>query len=174
MREASWEGDLNKILVICLAVQLLGRPAFADTTCRATTLKTSALYFEHTGDEDKPIEPLVIATSQPGLDEIHCAAPRTLLIGSHWDVLVVKREEFTEAMELLARDVPVHKPAPHADFQYVLVSKPETVRRGPFDENEAIKLFVDLAKYFEGREPDLHEKLAILIRRIGGPQPPSP
>lgn len=44
---------------------------------------------------------------------------------------------------------------------------------GPFSDEEAIKLFVDLAQYFEKRQPDLREKLTVLIRRLGGPEQPS-
>ncbi len=112
--------------------------------CGSIKLKTTALYFEHTGDEDKPIDPLVIATSQPGIEEIHCAVPRTLQEGSHWDILVVKEEEFAQATKL-HRNVSTHKSDPHANFQYVLVSKSGVVRTGSFPDEEAIKLFVDLA-----------------------------
>ena len=164
---------LNRILAVCFAVHFAAAMAFAAGACGPTTLSTPALYLVHTGDEDKPFDPLVIATGQPGEQEIHCAAPRTLLIGSHWDVLVVKEEEFAETTKMLNRHVPVHKPDRHADFQYVLVSKSGTVRRGPFNDSEAIKLFVDLGKYFERRQPGLQKKLAVLIQRLGGPQPGS-
>jgi hypothetical protein len=91
---------LNRILAVCFAAQLAAVVAFAEGKCGPATLKTPALYFEHTGDEDKPFDPLVISTGQPGNEEIHCAAPRTLLMGSHWDVLVVKEEEFAQAKAL--------------------------------------------------------------------------
>ena len=160
---------LNRILSVCFAVHLIAVVAFAGGRCESATLKTPALYFGHTGDEDKPIEPLIIATSQPGLEEIHCAIPRTLLTGSHWSVAVVKEEEFATATKLLERNVPAHKPDAHADFQYVMVFRSRTAQRGPFSDNEAIKLFMDLAKYFEGRQPELSKRLAVLIRRLGGP-----
>ena len=164
---------LNRILVVCVVAQLAAVVAFADTKCGTATLRTPGLYFEHTGDEDKPFDPLIIATSQPGSEEIHCAVPRTLLMGSRRDVFVVKKEEFARAIKLLNRNVPTHKPDPHADFQYVLVSKSGTVGTGPFNDNEAVRLFLDLAKYFERRQPDLQRKLAALIRRLGGPEQPS-
>ena len=138
--------------------------------CGSITLRTSALYFEHTGDEDKPIDSLIIATSSPGKEEIQCAVPRTLDVGSHWNLLVVKEEEFSHAATLLNRNVPTHQPNPHADFQYVLVSKQGRVQIGPFSDGEAIKLFEDLARYFKKRQPDLQEKLTNLVRRLGGPQ----
>jgi hypothetical protein len=160
---------LNRILAVCFAAHLAAAVAFADVNCVSTTLKTPALYFEHTGDEDKPIEPLVIATSEPGEAEVHCAVPRTLLKYSRWDAFVVKQREFAEATKLVRRNIPVHEPDPHADFQYVLVSRSGTVRRGPFNNNEAIKLFMDLERYFQS-QPDLQKKLAVLVRRLGGPQ----
>jgi len=135
--------------------------------CGSITLKTTALYFEHTGDEDKPIDPLVIATNQPGNEEIQCAVPRTLLVGSRWDVLVVNEEEFSQAAKLLNRNVSTHQPDPHADFQYVLVSKSGSVQMGPISDKAAIGLFEDLAQYFERRQPDLREKLTVLLRRLG-------
>jgi hypothetical protein len=165
---------LNRILSICFIVHLVAAVTFAEGRCNPATLKTPALYFVHSGDEDKPFDPLVIATSQPGEQEIHCAAPRTLLVGSHWDVAVVKEDEFAESTKMLHRYVPVHKPDRHADFQYVFVSKFGSVREGPFSSDEAIKLFVAMAKYFERRQPDLQKKLAILIRRLGGPEQPQP
>jgi hypothetical protein len=42
------------------------------------------------------------------------------------------------------------------------------VQTGPFSDEEAISLFEDLARYFEKRQPELQEKLDILIRRLGG------
>jgi hypothetical protein len=165
------------LLLICLTIPTPHDPIHISDTgsggCGSITLKTAAIYFEHTGDEDKPIDPLVIATSQPGTEEIHCAVPRTLLGGSHWDVLVVKEEEFAQATKLLNRNVSTHKPDPHADFQYVLVSESGIVRMGPFSDEEAIKLFVDLTQHFEKRQPDLREKLTVLIRRLGGTEQPS-
>lgn len=165
------------LLLICLTIPTPRHPIRISDTgggrCGSVTLKTTALYFEHTGDEDKPIDPLVIARSQPRKEEIHCAIPRTLLRGSHWDVLVVKDEEFAHATNLLNRNVSTHKPDPHADFQYVLVLKSGIVRMGPFSDEEAIKLFVDLLQYFGKRQPDLREKLTVLIRRLGGPEQPS-
>jgi len=140
--------------------------------CGPITLRTTALYFEHTGDEDKPIDPLIIATSPPSKEEIQCAVPRTLFVGSHWNLLVVEEEEFSHAATLLNRNVPTHEPDPHADFQYVLVSKSGRVQIGPFSDGEAIKLFEDLAQYFQKRQPDLQEKLTMLIRSLGGPQQP--
>ena len=167
------------ILTVCLAVLLavallLAGNRRASTTPCASDLKTPALYLVHTGDEDKPIDPLIIATSQPTEQEIHCAAPRTLLLGSHRDVLIVHEEEFAASIRLLRRHVSQHAPDPHADFQFVLVSPSRAVRQGPFNEAEAIQFFVALAKHFEKRQPDLHEKLAVLIRRLGGPPQPSP
>jgi hypothetical protein len=165
------------LLLMYLTIPTADHPIRISDTgggrCGSITPKTTALDFEHTGDEDKPIDPLVIAASQPGNEEIHCAVPRTLLGGSHWDVLVVKEEEFARATKLLNRNVSTHKPDPHADFQYVLVSKSGIVRMSPFSDGEAIKLFVDLAQYFEKRQPRLQEKLTVLIRRLGGPEQPS-
>lgn len=140
--------------------------------CGSITLRTTALYFEHTGDEDKPINSLIIAPSSPTKEEIGCAVPRTLDVGSPWNLLVVKEEEFSHAVTLLNRNVPTHQPNPHADFQYVLVSKLGTVQSGPFSDEEAIKLFEDLAQYFQKRQPALQERLANLIGRLGGPQQP--
>jgi hypothetical protein len=139
--------------------------------CGPITLRTTALYFEHTGDEDKPIDPLIIATISPSKEEIQCAVPRTVDVGSHWNLIVVREEEFSHAAALLNRNVPTHEPDPHADFQYVLVSKSGRVQIGPFSDGEAIKLFEDLAQYFQKR-PDLQNKLTILIRSLGGPQQP--
>ena len=163
---------LNRALLLCLTVQLAAAAAYAAGECGATKLTTPALYYVHTGDEDKPIETLIIATSQPGEQEIHCAASRTRLIGSHWDVLIVREGEFKESINMLNLHVPFHKPDRHADFQYVLVSESGRVRKGPFNSKEAIGLFVDLAKYYERRQPNLHEKLSVIIRRLGGPEQP--
>jgi hypothetical protein len=162
------------LLLLCLTIPPrdagLRISATGEGRCGSTTLRTNALYFEHTGDEDKPIDPLIIATSPPGKEEIQCAVPRTLFVGSHWNVRVVKEEEFLQAATLLNRNVPTHQPDPHADFQYILVSTSGRVQSGPFSDVEAIKLFEDLAQYFRKRQPDLQEKLTILIRRLGGPQ----
>jgi hypothetical protein len=162
------------LLLLCLTIPPRNAGLRVSDTgegrCGSITLRTTALYFEHTGDEDKPIDPLIIATSPPFKEEIQCAVPRTFDVGSHWNLLVVKEEEFSQAATLLNRNVPTQPADPHADFQYVLVSKPGRVQIGPFSDGEAIRLFGDLAQYFEKRQPDLHEKLTILIRRLGGPQ----
>lgn len=162
------------LLLLCLAIPpRVTRLRISDSgegKCGSVTLRTTALYFEHTGDEDKPIDPLMIATGSPSKEEIQCALPRTLDVGSHWNLLVVNEEEFSHAATLVNRNVPSHQLDPHADFQYVLVSQSGKVQMGPFSDEEAISLFEDLARYFEKRQPELQEKLEILIRRLGGPQ----
>ncbi|HKV77332.1 MAG TPA: hypothetical protein VJP02_04290 [Candidatus Sulfotelmatobacter sp.] len=162
------------LLLLCLTFPSRNaRLRISDSSegkCGSVTLRTIALYFEHSGDEDKPVDPLIIAASSPSKEEIQCAVPRTLDVGSHWNLLVVKEEEFSHAATLLKQNVPTHQPDPQADFQYVLVSQSGKVQRGPFSDQEAASLFEDLARYFEKRQPELQQKLEILIRRLGGPQ----
>ena len=94
---------------------------------------------------------------------IGCAVPRTLDVGSPSNLLVVEEEEFSHAVTLLNRDVPTYRPTSHADadFQYVLVSKLGTVQSGPFSDEEAIKLFEDLAQYFQKRQPGLRTSITV-------------
>jgi len=126
--------------------------------CASEVLKTPALYLEHIGDEDKPIEPIVIAASRPNERELGCA-----VIGSSWRwaaVFLVKEEELAQANKLLKGSKSGGEgTAQPREFRYVLVSKLGTVESGILDPTQSHDTIAALAAYFDGRQPELHEHL---------------
>ena len=126
--------------------------------CTSEVLKTPALYLEHIGDEDKPIYPMVIATSRPHEQELGCAVIRSLWRSA--EVFLVMDEELEQATKLLRRTKHGGEgTAQPREFRYVLVSKLGTVESGILDPTQSHETFAALATYFNGRQPALHEHL---------------
>ena len=126
--------------------------------CTSDVMKTPALYLEHVGDEDKPIYPIVIATSRPNEQELDCA-----VVGREWrsaQVFLIREEEFRQVNKLLkgakSSGAGTAKPT---EFRYVLVSKLGTVESGILDWTQSHATIEALAAYFDGRQPELHEHL---------------
>ena len=146
-------------LVVCgvVMMQLMatnGRVA----GCTSEVLKTPAVYLEHIGDEDKPIDPIVIAASRPNERELGCA-----VIGHSWRwaaVFQVREEELAQANKLLKGIKPgADGTAQQGEFRYVIVSKLGTVQSGILDATQSRDAIAALAAYFDGRQPELHEHL---------------
>jgi hypothetical protein len=157
----SW-GPMSLIattLFICglILMGLMSRNTRNWIGCTPETLKTPAVYLEHIGGEDKPIDSIVIAASRPNERELDCGAPR------FWTsprVFLVKDEELAQASKLLKGSRPgVGGTADPREFRYVLVSKPETVESGILDLTQSHEFFTAMATYFNGRQPELHEHL---------------
>jgi len=66
--------------------------------CTSEVWKTPALYLEHIGDEDKPINSIVIAASRPNERELGCAVHRLWMSP---EVFLVKDEELAQATRLM-------------------------------------------------------------------------
>ena len=146
-------------LVICglILMQLMstnGRVA----VCTSAVMKTAAIYLEHIGDEDKPIYPIVIATSRPNEQELGCA-----MIGREWRsavVFLVREDELAQANKLLKESKSGGEGTTHPkEFRYVLVSKLGAVESGILDPTQSHDALAALAAYFDGRQPELHEHL---------------
>jgi hypothetical protein len=134
--------------------------------CTPETLKTPAVYLEHIGDEDKPINSIVIAASRPSERELGCGARRLWMSP---EAFLVKDEEFAHANKLLRGSKPGGEgTAELGEFRYVLVSKLGTVESGFLDRTQSHEFFTALATYFDGRQtqPELHEYLAFTSRRF--------
>jgi len=145
------------LLVICL---------IAVTTCYfagcGRALKIPAAYIEHTGDEDKPVDPIVIATRRPSEREIRRAltpkGARLNLMFVH--VFLVKDEELAQVGKLVRESLASTKPTDHLnDFRYVIVSGNREVEISSLDYQRSRQLFAALTSYFDGRQPQLHEYL---------------
>ncbi len=127
-------------------------------------LKIPAVYLEHIGDEDKPINSIVIAASRPNERELGCAAHRLWISP---EVFLVRDEELAHVNKLLK----VTKPSGNGavdpgEFRYVLVSKPGAVESGILDRTQSHDIFAALATYFDGRQSELHEHLASISERF--------
>lgn len=127
-------------------------------TCTSEVMRTPAVYLEHIGDEDKPIYPIVIATSRPNEQEFDCA-----IIGSRWrsaGVFLVTEEELAQVNKLLkGRKSGGEGTAQPKEFRYILVSKLGTVESGILDSTQSHETIAALAAYVDGRQPALHEHL---------------
>jgi hypothetical protein len=157
-------------LLICFLIlmQLLSPNQRNWVGCTSETLKTTAVYLEHIGDEDKPIASIVIAASRPNERELECGAPRFWMSPR---VFLVTDEELAEANKLLKGSKRSGEgTAEPREFRYVLVSKLGTVESGVLDGTQSGEFFTSLATYFYGRqpEPELHEYLVLMAFIFGG------
>src|SRR5882757_7260275 len=127
--------------------------------CTSEVWKTPALYLEHIGDEDKPINSIVIAASRPNERELGCGAPR---LWYRPEIFLVKDEELEHVNKLLKGSKPGGEgTAQPREFRYVLVSKFGTVESGILDQTRSNEFFIALATYFGHRQPELHEHLTV-------------
>lgn len=146
-------------LVICglILMQLMSTNRHVSV-CTSEVLKTPAVYLEHIGDEDKPIYPIVIATSRPTEQEFDCA-----ITGRQWrlaGVFLVREEELAQVNKLLKRSKSGGAgTARPKEFRFVLVSKLGAAESGILDPTQSHETFAALAEYFDGRQPELHEHL---------------
>jgi hypothetical protein len=145
-------------LILMRLVSTNGRVA----ACTSEAMKTPAVYLEHIGDEDKPINPMVIATSRPTEQELGCA-----MIGTEWRsavVFLVREDELVHANKLVKETTSGGEgTARPKEFRYLLVSKPGTVESGILDPTQSHETLAALAEYFDGRQPELHEYLTSWI-----------
>ena len=153
-------------LLICVVilVQLISTNPRNAAGCTPEILKTPAVYLEHIGDEDKPINSIVIAASRPNERELGCAVPRLWISP---EVFLVKDEELAEVNKLLKGSNPGGEGTSEPrEFRYVLVSKLGTVESGIFDRTHSHETFAALATYFDRRQPELHEHLTFISQRF--------
>ena len=160
----------NRRLAIYLVMQLAVTTTCIAAECKSEMLKTPAIYVEHTGDSDKPIYPIVIATRRPSERELRCAVPSLLSV----EVFIVTEEELAQAIKILKQYSPsgsstvnLHKSRGEEQrFRYALVSKLGTREYGVLDLTQSHDFFAALATYFDGRQPRLHDHLTVTIRRF--------
>lgn len=127
--------------------------------CTPEVLKTPAVYLEHIGDEDKPINSIVIAASRPNERELGCGAPR---LWYRPKIFLVKDDELAHVNQLLKGSKPGGEgKAEPREFRYVLVSKFGIVESGILDQTRSNEFFIALATYFDHRQPELHEHLTV-------------
>jgi hypothetical protein len=152
---------LAATLLICVVIlmQLMSTNPRTAAGCTPEMLKTPAVYLEHIGDEDKPINSIVIAASRPNERELGCGARRLWMSP---EVFLVKDEELAEVNKLLKGSKPGGEREPR-DFRYVLVSKLGTVESGFLDGTQSHELFTAMATYFDGRQREFHEYLTSRI-----------
>src|SRR5258705_10361357 len=145
-------------LLICVLI-LMQLMSPNPLGCTPEMLKTPAVYLEHIGDEDKPINSIVIAASRPTERELACGAPRL------WDrpeIFLVKDEELEHVSKLLKGSKPGGEgTAQPREVRYVLVSKFGTVESGILDQTRSNEFFIAVATYFGHRQPELHEHLTV-------------
>jgi hypothetical protein len=156
-------------LLICVVIlmQLMSTNPRNAAGCTPEILKTPAVYLEHIGDEDKPIDSIVIAASRPNERELDCGAPRFWMSPS---VFLVKDEELAQVNKLLKGTKPNgNGAADRGEFRYVLVSKLGTVESGILGLTQSGEFFTALATYFDDRhpQPELHEYLALMAFTFG-------
>lgn len=150
-------------LIICglILVHLVSTNGHV-ATCTSEVMRTPAVYLEHIGDEDKPIYPIVIATSRPNEQEFDCA-----IVGREWrsaGVFLVRKEELAQVNKLLkGSKFGGEGTAQPREFRYVLVSKLGTVETGILDPIQSHETIAALAAYFDGRQPELYEYLTSRI-----------
>lgn len=146
-------------VVVCglILMQLVSTKGHV-AACKSDVMKTPAVYLEHIGDEDKPIYPIVIATSKPSEQELDCG-----IVGGEWrsaGVFLVREEELAQVNRLLKGSKSVGEgTAQQREFRYVLVSKLGIVESGMLDATQSHETIAALAAYFDGRQPELHEHL---------------
>jgi hypothetical protein len=131
--------------------------------CPIGVLKTPAIYVEHVADEDKPIDPLVIA-SQPLGDLELCAGTIKPSLRRATRVHVVDDEELAQAMRILEMNT---GDSGESEFRYVLVKKGQSPQSGSLDLQHSRLLLRELTTYFTRRRPDLNHELNRLSRRLG-------
>lgn len=156
-------------LLICglILMQLISPNQRNWVGCTPETLKTPAVYLEHIGDEDKPIDSIVISASRPNERELECGAPRFRMSPR---VFLVTEEELAQASKLLKGSKPgvggIEDPR---EFRYVLVSTLGTVESGILDLTQSGEFFTALAIYFDGHQPqpELREYLAFMAFTFG-------
>jgi len=141
------------VLILMQMISTNGRVA----GCTSEVWKTPALYLEHIGDEDKPINSIAIAASRPNERELGCGARRLWMSPL---VFLVKDEELAHVNKLLKGSKPSGDgTAEPKEFRYVLVSKLGTVESGILDGTQSHEFITAMATYFDGRQPELHEHL---------------
>ena len=156
-------------LLICVLIlmQLMSTNQRNWVGCTPETLKTPAVYLEHIGGEDKPIDSIVIAASRPNERELECGAPRSWMSPR---VFLVAEEELAEVNKLVRGSKPgVGGTEDPREFRYVLVSKTGTVESGILDLTQSHEFFTAMATYFNGRQPqpELREYLAFMAFTFG-------
>jgi hypothetical protein len=134
--------------------------------CRTDVLKTPALYLEHTGDEDKSIYPIVLATRTPKDAEV-CAAIIEPSARRWSHVYLVNDNELAQSLQML--ETYADNTTATSEFRYVAVEQGRSTRAGSLDFEHSRKFINDLATYFSERRPDLDEKLNELRHRLGEP-----
>jgi hypothetical protein len=138
-----------------------------EAGCTPGAMKTPAVYLEHIGDEDKPINSIVIAAKRPSERELGCGALRLWI---PLRVFLVNDEELAEVSKLLkGTKHSGNGAADPREFRYVLVSKPGAVESGILDGTQSGEFFTALATYFNDRhpQPELHEYLAFMVFTFG-------
>lgn len=136
----------------------------AFARCPADVLKTPAIYIEHTGDSDKPIDPIVIATQPPDGGEL-CAAIMEPSSRHSTHVYLVNDDELAQSTTIL--EMHEGNTAGVSEFRYVAVRQGKSFQSGSLDLEHSRKLVTALAAYFAGRRPNLNEQLNQLRRRLG-------
>ena len=151
------------MMLICGLLQFTATTAFVLSGCKSEVLKTPAVYLDHIGSSDKSIYPIVIATSRPNEQELR-------RVSSLWrsaEVFLVKDEELAQATKLLRGTKPGGEPTGQpGEFRYFLVSKLGTVESGILEPTQSHETFAALAAYFDGRQPELHERLTFTNERF--------
>jgi hypothetical protein len=151
---------LAATLLICVLI-LIQLMAPNPLGCTPETLKTPAVYVEHMGGGDKPIDPIVIATRRPSDRELSCWVRRFRMFP---EVFLVTEEELAEVNKLLKGSKPggagIAEPR---EFRYVLVSKLAAVESGFLDGTQSHEFYAAMATYLDGRQPELHEYLTSRI-----------
>lgn len=151
----------NTLVALVLSVQFA--PTAAAPECKPTDLRTPSVYLYHVGDSDKPIFPIVIAETRPKEQELRCALPGMWFSA---EVFVVTEEELAKAVTLVKQSGSDDDKAGFSGFLYLVVSKPAATETGLLDLVRSKRLFGDLAAYFSGREPRLHDQLKVTMRRF--------
>jgi hypothetical protein len=148
------------LLICVLILMLLMSPNPRGALgCTPEMWETPALYLEHIGAEDKPINSIVIATGRPNERELDCGAPR---LPYRPEVFLVKDEELAQVNRLLKEGKPNGEGTEEPrEFRYVLVSKSGTVESGILDPTQSDEFLIALATYFDHRQPEVHERLTV-------------
>ncbi len=152
-----------RMVLICGLIQFLATTALVLPGCKSEVLKTPAVYLDHIGASDKSIFPIVIATSRPNEQELR----RVSISWRSAEVFLVKDEELAQATKMLrgTRHVGERTGQP-GEFRYFLVSRLGTVESGIIEPTQSHETLVALATYFDGRQPELHERLTFTNQRF--------
>ena len=150
------------VLLVCVLAQGFSLLACKRGSCDpAVALKTPALYLEHVGNEDKPIEPIVLVpgTRRPTTSEFQCATP-TPFIAPERHMYTVTREEFSNAVKVIDDLKDAKPPEGRGEYRYVLVRGPGVVRIGRLDRDQSKSLFAVLQMYFKDRNPEVYKAIS--------------